>query len=84
MINRLRLLPTALICASFIGTALSASDHRDAPYTQLNPMADIGDSFLFEGFVLAGHIIAHDHRWRLFQCATLVRVNRLFTFHKRD
>lgn len=34
--------------AAFCAPAF-ASDHRDSPYTQNNPQADIGDVFLFEG-----------------------------------
>lgn len=49
MTLRLPLLPTTFMIAGLVGSTLTASDHRDAPYTQMNPMSDIGDSFLFRG-----------------------------------
>jgi hypothetical protein len=53
------LLPLALTCMGLTGTSLFASDHRDAPYTQLNPMADIGDNFLFRGAQTGGLTMAY-------------------------
>lgn len=38
----------AFLTIALCGPAL-ASDHRDSPYTQQNPAADIGDVFLFSG-----------------------------------
>ncbi|WP_176251139.1 DUF4331 family protein [Sulfitobacter sp. HGT1] len=38
----------ATALAALCGPAL-ASDHRDSPFTQQNPQADIGDTFLFQG-----------------------------------
>jgi hypothetical protein len=35
-----------------------ASDHRDSPYTQQNPAADIGDVFLFQGAQTGGLAMA--------------------------
>ncbi|MCX8226742.1 MAG: DUF4331 family protein [Sulfitobacter sp.] len=43
----------ALICSSVL-----ASDHRDSPYTQKNPQADIGDVFLFQGAQTGGLAMA--------------------------
>ena len=49
MNNRNRFFALTAVASGLIGTAALASDHRDAPYTQLHPMADIGDSFVFRG-----------------------------------
>jgi|GEM_PF-180470 len=44
----------AAIFSALCATTAVASDHRDAPYTQLHPMSDIGDSFLFRGSQTGG------------------------------
>ena len=44
----------SLTCAG----AAHASDHRDAPLTQANPMSDIGDVFLFKGEQEGGLVMA--------------------------
>lgn len=54
MSTRNTLFSVAAICGGICATAAIASDHRDAPYTQLNPMSDIGDSFLFRGAQTGG------------------------------
>jgi hypothetical protein len=50
---------SALFCAAFQASAVSASDHRDAPLTQLYPMSDIGDNFLFRGAQTGGLTMAY-------------------------
>ncbi|MEJ8562108.1 DUF4331 family protein [Yoonia sp. GPGPB17] len=50
---------TALFCITLQASAVSASDHRDAPLTQLYPMSDIGDSFLFRGAQTGGLTMAY-------------------------
>ena len=50
---------TTLFCATFQASDGSASDHRDAPLTQLYPMSDIGDSFLFRGAQTGGLTMAY-------------------------
>lgn len=54
MKRRTHLIAATLACAGLLGTAAVASDHRDAPMTQLYPMSDIGDSFLFKGAQTGG------------------------------
>ncbi len=53
------ILPLALTCINFVAAGVQASDHRDAPYTQQNPMSDIGDSFLFQGAQTGGLVMAY-------------------------
>lgn len=54
MICQTPLSVTFVVSALVFALPATASDHRDAPYTQMNPMSDIGDSFLFQGAQTGG------------------------------
>ncbi|WP_172796251.1 DUF4331 family protein [Loktanella sp. 5RATIMAR09] len=59
MLRRKFAFTTAFFCATFQASYVSASDHRDAPTTQLYPMSDIGDNFLFRGAQTGGLTMAY-------------------------
>ncbi|KQB97098.1 hypothetical protein AL073_08520 [Loktanella sp. 1ANDIMAR09] len=59
MLRRNLAFATAFFCAAFPASDVSASDHRDAPTTQLYPMSDIGDNFLFRGAQTGGLTMAY-------------------------
>lgn len=48
-----------LLTGAVIGNLALASDHRDADYTMLHPMSDIGDSFLFKGAQTGGLVMSY-------------------------
>ncbi len=52
--------PLSLVAVTALaGQMAYASDHRDAPATQMDPMSDIGDSFMFEGAQTGGLTMAY-------------------------
>ena len=59
MTRRLNQFLFSCLSAGCLATTSIASDHRDAPYTQLHPMSDIGDSFLFKGAQTGGLTMAY-------------------------
>ncbi|UWP90906.1 DUF4331 domain-containing protein [Aliiroseovarius crassostreae] len=59
MKNPFSFFSAAILCSALVAGVVWASDHRDAPATQMDPMSDIGDSFLFRGAQTGGLTMAY-------------------------